>query len=355
MFKDGFNFRECDYDNSLNCKNYNLSYDFLYFILKINAVDCYPTKYGFHVSDDEKKSYIICAINSNEIQKYNHLFEILNLFEEKQGNVLGMYSHDSKNIFYDELNDENYVVFKYGNHVKYNDFNFWKIGKSLKDFYSLSESCLKDFKNFNLVEDIEFLKVGQDIKLIEPRIKQIEISNLFIKLFYNKEIKKFLNHHCENTIKYLFEIREFFSSDFYKKYCENSKNIRFINGWLSNRSFVIQDEKIYLCNFYNSSIDLFVKDLASLIEKLIPYFDNKFLIKFILDFIEDFEGDKKEHLEVLKNYIKFNNCVENLFVANFSQFAFIDIESPYFLESKLIKFDNYIKKFNELLNAISSI
>lgn len=352
LFKEVVMFKNSIYDNALNCENYNLTYDFLNGVLGIDVVECYPTKYGFHILDDNEKSYMLCEINSNEIHKYNYLFDILNLFEKKCGNVLGMHTHDSKNIFYDKLNNENYVVFKCGNYIKYSDFDFCKIENSLKNFYSLSESCLNDFKNFNLIEDIELLRVGQDFKLIGPRLERIKILNKIVEFSDDNDMKKFLNHHCKILFNYLLNVREFFLSPLYKKYCENHKNIRFINGWLSNRTFAIENDKINLCNFYNSSINLFVKDLSSLIDKLIPYFGNEILFKFILNIIENFEGDKREHLKVLKNYIKFNNSLEKFFGESFLKFNCEKFQ--YFSESKLIELNNLNKKLNDLLNLISS-
>lgn len=339
------------YHDVLTCEDYNLTYDFLYNNLGINAIECYPTKNGFYILDSSKNSYILCKINSNEVNKYNYLFDILNLFEENNGNILGLYHKEGKSIFFDEIYNDRYVLFKYGNYLKYNDINFTHINEALKNFYDLSEPYLYDFKNFNLIEDIKLLSIGKDVKLMEDKIEYFKIIDK-ISRYSKSNMGKFLSKYGKYLIDQMIFLREFFLSSNYRKYCENYKNIRLINGSLSNRSFVVKDNNINISNFYYSSVDIFVKDLSLLIEKFIMYFDNDILLKFILEFIDNFEGDKREHLYVLKNYIMFNNSIEKVIREYYLKF---DSDKQYLSESKLLEINNYVEKYNNLIQMISSI
>ncbi len=338
-------------NDTLICDEYNLTYDFLYNNLGINATECYPTKNGFYILDSFKNSFILCKINFDEIKKYNYLFKVLDLFEKNNGNILGVYEKQGNNIFFDEINKHRYVLFKYGNYLKYSYINFNEINESLKKFYNLSEVYLNNIKDFNLIEDINLLTIGRDLKVIENRIEYFKIIDS-ISQYSKNNMSKFLSIYGKCLMDQNISLREFFLSDKYKKYCENFKNIRLINGWLSNRSFVVKDNNINLCNFYNSSIDIFIKDLSMFIEKLIPYFDNNILLNFILEFIDNFEGNKREHLYILKNYIMFNNSIEKIIRDYYLKF---DFDKQYLSENKLLEVSNYFEKYNSLIQMISSI
>lgn len=338
----------------LNLNEYNLSYDFLKIVVGIDVRECYPYKNGFFMVDQNENKYLLFKILKEDVEKYIQIFEILKNMNSSNKLIKDMYCFNGKKYFTDNSTNENYIVFNYpnGEHNKWNDFDFNLIKGILIDFYNGSKDILKDYYNFNLKEDVKLLTIGDEIKSIDNYL--LNIKNIEMFILYKHRKNKIDELFLENKIYMkdeLREIREFFTSYKFKNYVSNYKNIRFINGNLSNKSFVFNDEKCYIANFYNASIDLFVKDIAVLSEKAIFNFNIDGFKTFLIDLLNNFEGNIKEHLEVLFNYIKLNNRMFNWFD---KQYKYDYYNSNNFdLDNKIQEISVYEQNRNDFINKVS--
>ena len=133
------------------------------------------------------------------------------------------------------------------------------------------------------------------------------------KIIFYKQSKSLIDDFFDKNKEYmkneLFEVREFFLSKEYKIYCEDYKNIRFINGNLSNKSFLFNEKDCFIVNFYDSSIDLFAKDIAILIGNGMFHASNEELSLFAKNLLKIFNYNDSFHLEVISNYLKIYNYI----------------------------------------------
>ena len=309
-------------NKSLNNINYNLSYDFISSCIGINAIECYPLKDGFHIIDENKKNYILVKVLKEELVKYNDVFNILDNFKNNGINVSQMYSKDEI-YFYDSINNEYYIVFDLnrGVYKKWSELEFDSIEIGLNRFYKASKNILKNLYSFNLKEDVNLLTIGNEIKLIDESLGFINNIGKVISIKENRSLEDILFEENKNYIENnLLEAREFFSSKSFKDYCEDCENIRFINGNLSNKSFLFNDNNEFLIlNFKDSSIDLFVKDIAILIYRSISYVDNLSLSNFIKSILNEFKVDKLFNINIIINYLKIYDGVLKWFYNRYIQ------------------------------------
>lgn len=297
-------------NESSNLINYNLSYKFLNKNIGIDAKETYPLRNSFYISDVNNNNYVLFKIHRKEIEKYKVIFEILRKIDKNGAYVLNVYSKDGQEIFRDE--DEYYIIFKLpkGNYRKWIELDFNLIKDSLIKFYNSSNGILNDLYNFNLKEDMKLLTIGDEIKTIDIYLDIIETIDKIIFYKLDKELlDKIFIENKEYMKEELLEAKEFFSSDEFKSYCEDSRNIRFINGNLSNRSFLFDGKECFITNFYNSSIDLFVKDIAILVGSGMFYVSNEDLRLFIKNLLKNFNYNDGFHLKVIINYLKIYNYI----------------------------------------------
>lgn len=300
------------YNDTLNLSNYNLSYDFFYNNVGIDVQECYPSRCGFYIIDKNKNNYIFIKILYRDLSKYLIIFDILEYLKKNNANILEMYSIDGKKYFFDDVNEQYYIIFKLVNGIykKWIDFDFNSVIYRLKDFYQSSSDILNNLSNFNLKEDIEILTIGNELKLINRYFLNIENME---KIIFYKQSKSLIDDFFDKNKEYmkneLFEVREFFLSKEYKIYCEDYKNIRFINGNLSNKSFLFNEKDCFIVNFYDSSIDLFAKDIAILIGNGMFHASNEELSLFAKNLLKIFNYNDSFHLEVISNYLKIYNYI----------------------------------------------
>lgn len=296
----------------LNLSNYNLSYDFFYNNVGIDVQECYPSRCGFYLVDKNKNNYIFIKILYRDLSKYLIIFDILEYSKKNNANISEMYFKDDKKYFFDDVNEEYYIIFKLANGIyrKWIDFDFNSVIYRLKDFYQSSLNILNNLSNFNLKEDIKILTIGNELKLINRYFSNIENMEKIISYKQNKGlIDDFFDKNKEYMKNELFEVREFFLSKEYKIYCEDYKNIRFINGNLSNKSFLFDGKDCFIVNFYDSSIDLFEKDIAILIGNGMVHVSNEELSLFVKNLLKSFNYNDSFHLKVISNYLKIYNYI----------------------------------------------
>lgn len=307
-------------NESSNLINYNLSYKFLNKNIGIDVKETYPLRNSFYISDVNNDNYVLFKIHSKEIEKYKVIFEILRKIDKNGAYVSKVYSKDGQEIFRDE--DEDYIIFKLpkGNYRKWIELDFNLIKEGLIKFYNSSDGILNDLYSFNLKEDMKLLTIGDEIKTLDIYLDIIETIDKI--MFYKSNVElldKIFIENKECMKEELLEAREFFSSDEFKYYCEDSKNIRFINGNLSNRSFLFDEKECFIANFYDSSIDLFVKDIAILVGNGMFYVSNEDLSLFIKNLLKRFNYNDGFHLEVIINYLKIYNYIFKWFNEHYIQ------------------------------------
>lgn len=285
-------------DDKLNLNNYNLSYDFLNNI-GIDAKECYPSKIGFNVVGKNKENYILVKILEKDLTRYFIIFEILKSFKICDNDLFS-----DKKYFFDYENEDYYIVFKLGKGVfkKWLDINLSCILGKLNQFYKSSKNILNELYKFE--NYMEILTLGNEIKFID---KNLDIMKNIDKIIFLREsnfaVDKFF-HENKNLLEVkLLEAREFFIGEKYRSYCEDYNNIRFIHGNISNKSFMFNEDKISIVNFYNSSVDLFIKDIAIFLRNSMAYFKNFELNLFVKKLLDEFKRNDEFHLQAIKHYL----------------------------------------------------
>lgn len=338
----------------LNLNEYNLSYDFLNDVIGLNVSESYPYKNGFFTIDQNGNNYLIFKILERDVEKYIQIFDILQDINSINTSIQDMHSFMGNKYFIDKSTGHYYVVFNYpkGEYIKWIDFNSSSIKDILIDFYNGSQDILKNLYNFNLKEDLKLLTIGDEVKEIDEHLLNIQDIELFILHKYNKD--RFDDLFLENKTYMkdeLVKIRQFFTSSKFKNYVSNRKNIRLINGNLSNKSFIFNDGKSYIVNFYNASIDLFIKDIGILSEKMISNISIDDIKTFIMNFLSNFDGNINEHLEMLVNYIRLNNRIFKWFNNQYKNIHYSSRKVD--LNSKISEIHMYKQNINDFTNKLS--
>lgn len=311
-----------NYDN-LNINNYNLSYDFLNNI-GIDAMECYPSKIGFNVVDRNKENYALIKVLKEDLSKYSIIFEILNILK-----IYDNVFFRDKKYFFDDKNNDYYIIFKFGDGIfkRWYDINLDHILNRLVQFYKSSGNILNELYKFE--NYMEILTIGNEIKFIDKNLDTMKnIDKIIFLKKSNFYIDKFFYENKNFLEVKLLEAREFFVSEKYRSYCEDYKNIRFIHGNISNKSFTFNEDKISIVNFYNSSVDLFVKDIAILLKNIMEHFKNSELSLFVKKILDEFKCNDEFHLQAIKHYL------------NIYKFIFCWFEDQYF---KICTYDGIIK------------
>ena len=323
------------YDSYLiNLNDYNLSYEFFYEQAKIRVKESFPFKNCFRIIDENDNNYLLIKISKMEVKRYNLIFEVLRFLKESNKNISEMYSIDSKKYFCD--GKSYYIIFRVSSGVynKWCNFDLNFIVNSLCDFYDGSKLILKSSHQKNC---LNLLTIGEEMKLIDKRFK--DMQKIFNIISYKESLElideTFLNYK-DYVLDEMEEGRKFFLGNEFKNYCENHENIRFINGNLSNRSFLFENGKCEIVNFYSSSIDLFVKDIATFVENCLPHIESTKILIFVEEFFKKYSNNKI-HLKVLINYLKIYNYIFKCF-------------SKYYLQSKSYKNVVISDKINEIEN-----
>lgn len=339
------------YNESLNY--YNLSYRFLHEIIGIDIRECYPFKDGYCVIDQDGENYLIFKIISNERYKFIKIYDIITyLIEGKGMEIIPMYSYKYRRYFVDESNNDYYVVFNYsnGNYKKWSDFSLDSISKTLKDFYNKSNDIIRRVYNFNLEEDLGILTIGCEVKKIDKYILRLKgIKDITEDKRNKNELDECFLLNSNYMISELMELRSFFRGSKFNSYAEDRRNIRFINGGLSNRSF-IYDKDFSIANFYKSSVDLFVKDISILIHNSILHLDHDDIVKFTFNILKDFEGRVEDHLEVLVNYLRLQNY---MFKWMLEDYAYLPSLTRLDIQDKNLELCRYMDSQMKLINKIS--
>lgn len=270
-------------------ENYNLSYDFFHNDIKLKIEECYPARIGFNLIDEDKNKYIYVKANRDDIKKYFEISKILKKFKMEDSDLFGKYFFDGIDF---------YFIFKIhkGEYRKWNEFDLNLAEISLKNFYSDSKNILNN-------ENQIILTIGDEVRLIDRSLYMIE--SIFKIISFKSEKREIELYFIDNKnfiINELLLAKEFFLSIEYREYCENFKNIKFIHGRLSNKSFVFENGECYLTNFVNASIDLFAKDISIFLKNLMTHYDNQELKNFLCRFLG--ECDLRIHLKVIKNYLR---------------------------------------------------
>lgn len=346
--------KEIFVNESSNLINYDLSYKFLNQNIGIDVKETYPLRNSFHISDVNNKNYILVKISNEDLEKYKIIFEILKRIRENGAYVSSVYSKDGQEIFKDDVKNEYYIIFKLpeGNYRKWAELDFNLIKESLIKFYNSSNGILNDLYNFNLKEDMKLLTMGNEIKIIDIYLDIIE--NINKTIFYKSDkglLDKIFIENKEYMKEELLKGREFFSSDEFKSYCEDLRNIRFINRNLSNRSFLFNNEKCFITNFFDSSINLFTKDISIFIEKSLQHVESDKILKFIKEILKEFPKEKI-HQKVILNYMKIYNYVFRLFNEQYVQ---VEPHKNFTIEEKIYNLNNYKQKYDFITKRISSM
>lgn len=338
----------------LDLNGYNLSYDFLNSVIGIDVNECYPYKNGFFIIDQNGNNYLIFKILERDVEKYIQIFDVLQNINSINRSIQGMHFFMGNKYFIDKSTGHYYVVFNYpnGEYIKWLDFNINSIKDILINFYNGSQDILKDLYNFNLKEDVKLLTIGDEVKEIDEYLLNIQNIEIFILHKYNKD--RFDDLFLENKTYMkdeLIKIRKFFTSSKFKNYVSNHKNIRFINGNLSNKSFIFNNDRSYIINFYNASIDLFIKDIGILSEKAIFNINMDEFKTFIINFLSNFEGNINEHIEMLFNYIRLNNRMFKWFNTQYKNIHYSGRKVD--LDSKISEIYMYKQNINDFINILS--
>lgn len=323
-------------DDKLSLNNYNLSYDFFKNI-GINIKECSHSKIGFNLVDENDENYSLIKILDKDLCKYNVIFEMIKIHNKSKS----LY----KEYFFDSENKDHYIIFKLGRGIfkKWNEIKLDCILNSLVQFYENSKNALNKlykFKNY-----MEILTLGNEIKFIDKKLTAIKhIDKIIFLRKGNFEIDKYF---CENKndlkIK-LLEAREFFISKEFRSYCEDCKNIRFIHGNISNKSFLFNEEKISVVNFYNSSVDLFAKDIAIFIKNSINYFENFELNLFVRKLLNELNCNDEFYFKLIKNYLNIYR-----FIFSWFEDQYFKISSCNNIRDKIKEIDFLNKKQDDLV------
>lgn len=339
------------YNESMNY--YNLSYSFLHDVVGIDIRECYPVRDGYCAIDQHGRHYLIFKIASSERYRFEGIYDILrHLIEDNGTNILPMYSSKYRRCFLDEINNDYYVVFNYsgGIYKRWGDFKLEDVCPCLREFYLKSEDIIRYVYDSNLDADIGILTIGREIKKIDVCISRLRIIEDITKSKQNKnEMDKFFLSNSSYMTNELINLREFFRGSKFNAYAEDINNISFINGGLSNKSF-IYDSDYKIANFHKSSVDLFVKDIAILIHNSLLHLDYEDITRFILNILKSFRGEIEEHLEVLVNYIRLQNY---MFKCILEDYTYLPSLTRMDIQNKNIELSTYMDTQTKLISKIS--
>lgn len=332
---------------------YNLSYSFMKNVLGIDPKECYPFKSGYIIIDQNGNNYLIFKIVYNQTYKYINIYDILKYILNKESPILEMYSFNYKRYFVDRHKNENYVLFEYskGSYKKWEEFNLHDIFECLRDFYDSSYGILNGTYLSRSTKYSGIVTLGSECNQISRYVHKLnEIKNSISLKDSRSELDDVFLNNRDYMMNELCEINRFFGSKRFRSYMEDHNNIRFINGNLSNRSFICED-RYKIANFYSSSIDLFIRDMSKLIYHSIFHIDHNQIKTFILDILNYFGGNRDLHIEVLINYIRLEN---NIFDRLLGEYICDPLHFKCIKEDKNLEFNRYIDFQRNFIDEMSS-
>ncbi len=343
----------CDFgiieDERFDLCKYNLSYDFIYDTVGLHALECYPVRGGFQIIDEHKCNYFLTKVSNENFKRYRHIHSILKSLKNKNVDILDIYSrYDGEYIFGDEYGEQ-YLIFELGSGVykKHHEFNLFDVSNSIKNFYEASGNCTLDYDYINYFSDDM-----NEIDIINNHIKNLNKVDKIISLKYSKDCFD-LNYDVSREIIFerLYFAKDFFSSEEYISFFGDPKNLKFIHGNLSNRSFIYQNNDCLLSNFLNSSMGLIIKDISILVINMEYNIDIVDLINFTRLLIPDFDINMRFYKRAILSYLNIYNSTFKLI--NGKYLCNVGSQNMVMTNEKLDEFKNYNTKLNDFVKNIS--